>query len=133
MIGIDATSLKRIKMAYERFGEKFLHRFLLPSEITLCRNSSQSLNIERIAGFWAAKEAISKAIGTGISEQLSFLDIILSKDARGKPLATLRNNKLREFHISSISLSITHDQGLAIAVAFVLLQNQNLLSQFPSS
>lgn len=123
MIGIDATSLKRIRVTYERFGEKFLHRFLLPSEIALCKNSSQSLNIERIAGFWAAKEAISKAIGTGIGERLSFLDIILSKNSRGKPLATLTDNKLQEFHISSISLSITHDQGLAIAVAFILFQN----------
>lgn len=119
MIGIDVTSLKRIKATYERFGYKFFHRFLLPSEVALCKNSNQSINLERIAGFWAAKEAISKAIGTGIGEQLSFLDIILSKDAKGKPYATLTKHKLQEFHIASISLSITHDQDLVIAVAFI--------------
>lgn len=120
MIGIDATSLKRIKATYERFGDKFLHRFLSHSEIMLCKNSNQTLNFERIAGFWAAKEAISKAIGTGIGEQLSFLDIVLSKDSKGKPHATLAKNKLQEFRISSISLSITHDQGLAIAAVLIL-------------
>lgn len=119
MIGIDATSLRRIRATYDRFGDKFLHRFLLPSEIALCQNLNQSLNIERIAGFWAAKEAISKAIGTGIGEHLSFLDIILSKDSKGKPHATLTKNKLEEFSISLIALSITHDQDLAIAVAFI--------------
>lgn len=122
MIGIDAASIQRIKTTYERFGDRFLKRFLLPSEIALCEKTDQSLhlNFERIAGFWAAKEAIAKAIGTGIGEQLSFLDIVLSKDPKGKPNATLSAKKLQDFNISSISLSITHDQGLAIAIALVL-------------
>lgn len=124
MIGIDATSLKRIKTTYERFGDRFLRRFLLPSEVALCQNLDQSINIQRIAGFWAAKEAISKALGTGIGEQLSFLDIILNKDSKGKPHATLTKDKLKEFRISSIALSITHDQDLAIAVALILTSHK---------
>lgn len=119
MIGIDATSLKRIKGVYDRFGDKFLHRFLSPQEIALCRQTDQALRIDRIAGFWAAKEAISKAIGTGIGEHLSFLDILLSKDVSGKPCATLSQASLKKFHISSIFLSITHDKDLAIAVALI--------------
>lgn len=118
MIGIDAVSISRIQAVCDHFGEKFLSRFLSPQEIALCQNS-HLLNYQRIAGFWAAKEAISKALGTGIGENLSFLDICLSKDSKGKPQASLTQDKAQYFGIHHIALSITHDQNLAIAVAFI--------------
>lgn len=118
MIGIDATRIHRIKGVCDRFGDRFLLRFLSPLEISFCQES-QRLNYQRIAGFWASKEAISKALGTGIGKQLSFLDIELSKDSQGKPQATLIPSKLKSFGIKSITISITHEDDLAIAVALI--------------
>lgn len=119
MIGIDAVNIDRIKNSCDRFDERFLHRFLSFSEIKLCHKDDGKLNYQRVAGFWAAKEAISKALGSGIGEKLSFLDILLSKDSKGKPQATLTSNKLEMFNVQSIALSITHEQNLAIAIAWV--------------
>ncbi|MDN5076371.1 holo-ACP synthase, partial [Aliarcobacter butzleri] len=69
MIGIDITSTDRIKKMYEKFGDKFYEKFLNPDEIELIKKP------ETAAGFWAAKEAASKAIGTGIGGSCSFHDI----------------------------------------------------------
>ena len=62
-IGIDIASITRIKKSHERLGAAFLSKFLRKSEIKILRKNSQS-----IAGFWAAKEAASKALGCGISK-----------------------------------------------------------------
>ncbi|MCE3047681.1 holo-ACP synthase [Helicobacter kayseriensis] len=119
MIGIDIISIDRIQKVCDRFGSKFLSRFLSQQEIQLCLKDTQELNYQRIAGFWAAKEAISKAIGTGIGEDLLFLDILLSKDSKGKPQATLLPHKMQAFHLKELAISITHDQNLAIAIAWI--------------
>ena len=75
--------------------------------------------MESIAGFWAAKEAISKALGCGIGSQLSFHDIILSKNDRGAPAFKLSDEAQKIHQIKSSSLSISHDGGFAIAVAVI--------------
>lgn len=113
MIGVDLIQIARIEKFIERFGEKALQRFLLPSEI------AEAKKIETIAGYWAAKEAIAKALKVGIGAKLSFLDIEIFKEASGAPNFHLLNNKEEYFHIYDKSLSISHDGGFAIAVAAV--------------
>lgn len=76
MIGIDIVKIDRISRLKARHGELFLKRFLSDSEIALAKNDAT------LAGFWAAKEAASKALGVGISKECGFLDIELSKDAK---------------------------------------------------
>ncbi len=115
MIGIDLIKLERMKRSIERFGDKFLQRFLSPDEIQLIKNPKTA------AGFWAAKEACSKALGTGIGKECSFHDIKLSKTARGAPQISLSQELLDNYKIKSISVSITHDGDYAIAV--VAIQN----------
>lgn len=66
MIGIDITSIDRIKKMYEKFGIKAYEKFLNTNEIELIKKP------ETAAGFWAAKEAASKALGTGIGEHCAF-------------------------------------------------------------
>ncbi len=109
-IGIDVISIHRIERVLSSHGERFLQRFLSEDEILLADHKAS-----RIAGFWAAKEACSKAVGTGIGKDLSFHDILISKDSRSAPLITLAESKLHLFHLSKFSLSITHDSGIAIA------------------
>jgi holo-[acyl-carrier protein] synthase len=114
-IGTDITAISRIERSYTKFGEKFLNKFLSLEEQRL------SSKIESIAGYWAAKEAISKALGCGIGAELGFHDIILYKDDKNAPHFRL-SPKAQAYHkIQTTSLSIAHDGGFAIAVVVIQL------------
>ncbi len=110
MIGIDITVISRIDKMYKKFGEKALKRFLSKKEITLVKRS------DSYAGFWAAKEAASKAIGTGIGKNCSFHDIKITKLKTGQPQIKYKKKIRKKYNIHFSSLSITHDGGFAIAV-----------------
>jgi holo-[acyl-carrier protein] synthase len=111
MIGIDIVSLERFEKFIERFGDKALKRFLNEEEISLVKTT------ESAAGFYAAKEAISKALGSGISKECSFFDIRLYKDEKNAPYFTLDTSIIEKHNIIDSAISITHDGGFAIAVA----------------
>lgn len=113
-IGTDIIQISRIEKSLTQFGDKFKQRFLHPQEIALAKNTAS------IAGFWAAKEAISKALGCGIGSELSFHDIILAKDSRGAPTFFLTEEAQKLHSIQTCSLSISHDGGFAIAVAVIV-------------
>jgi len=113
MIGIDLIRLDRVQRSIERFGDKFLQRYLSAEEILLIKNPKTA------AGFWAAKEACSKALGTGIGKECSFYDIILSKTPKGAPQITLSAELIQRHKIVDSSVSITHDGDYAIAVVAV--------------
>ncbi|WP_121022608.1 holo-ACP synthase [Helicobacter vulpis] len=114
MIGIDLVSIARIDQALARHRQRFLNRFLSPSEQALFVKPTS------LAGAWAAKEACAKALGVGIGAQLSFLDILLSKNARGAPCICLVPEKMRVFGVESLHVSISHDGGFALALVFVV-------------
>jgi len=113
MIGIDIVSLPRFEKFLKKFPDKALQRFLTPDEISLVKTPQNA------AGFFAAKEAISKALGTGISKECSFKDIIIHKDAKSAPYFTLTKDIIEKYTITDCALSITHDGGFAIAVAHI--------------
>jgi holo-[acyl-carrier protein] synthase len=112
-IGTDIVQIDRFKQSLDRFGNKFLDRFLNASEISL------SNKVESYAGYWAAKEAISKALGCGIGKELSFKDITISKTLNGVPYFRLSQTAQLHFQVTSSSLSISHDGGFAIAVVAI--------------
>lgn len=113
-IGTDIVQIARIEASIQKYGKKFIDRFLSPDEQKRLSNKPESL-----AGYWAAKEAIAKALGCGIGADLSFWDIILSKNTKGSPCFELSEAAKKRFSISQSSLSISHDGGFAIAVAVV--------------
>ncbi len=115
MIGVDLISIARIERFLERFGDKALERFLTEEEIANVKR------VESIAGLWAAKEAIAKALGCGIGSELGFHDIVISKTSKGAPTFRLTPQKEEYFKIQDRSLSISHDGGFAIAVAAIEL------------
>ena len=117
MIGIDITSIDRIKKMYEKFGIKAYEKFLNPKEIELIKKP------ETAAGFWAAKEAASKAIGTGIGASCGFHDIKISKGKLGNPKIKYKKKVRKKFGIKKSHLSITHDAGFAIAVVVNIFKN----------
>jgi holo-[acyl-carrier protein] synthase len=113
-IGTDIIQISRIEEALGQFGDKFTQRFLHPQEIALAKKTAS------IAGYWAAKEAIAKALGCGIGKELSFHDIILTKDSRGAPTFSLSEEAQQVHPVQTCSLSISHDGGFAIAVAVIV-------------
>ncbi|MCX2717641.1 holo-ACP synthase [Helicobacter sp. MIT 21-1697] len=120
MIGIDIISIARMQKFVEKFGTAALERFLCEKEIALCINANETINIPRVAGFWAAKEACSKALGVGIGSKLSFLDMHISKSSTNVPSIHLVSEKISDFNIKNIALSISHDGGFAIAVVVII-------------
>jgi len=112
-IGTDIIQIQRIKTLLEKYGETFKKRFLCDDEIHRLKK------VESIAGHWAAKEAISKALGCGIGKSLTFHDIIISKDQLGAPRFILSQEAQERHQIKNSSLSISHDGGFAIAVVVI--------------
>jgi len=118
-LGTDITVIDRIARSVDKFGDKFKERYLLPEEIERVTSTAS------LAGLWAAKEAIAKALGCGIGSELSFHDITITKNPRGAPHFKLSEQaqKLHKVDIENSSLSISHDGGFAIAVAAVVFLN----------
>ena len=110
MIGIDIVVISRIEKLIEKFGNRALSRFLNDDEILLVKSPSTA------SGFWAVKEAASKAIGTGIGKKCGFHDMVITKSKKNAPKLKYSKKIRKKFKIKSTSLSITHDGGFAIAV-----------------
>jgi holo-[acyl-carrier protein] synthase len=124
MIGIDIIKISRMQKMMDRFGEKALKKFLHVEEISLIKSAKTA------AGFWATKEAFSKAIGTGIGAQCSFYDIKIYKTPQGAPKIALSKKVIEAFSIEDVALSITHDGEYAISVVEVKSTTTNKVKQF---
>jgi holo-[acyl-carrier protein] synthase len=115
MIGIDIVSIDRIEKSIKKFENKFKNRFMSKNEQKWAKKTTS------IAGIWASKEAFSKAIGTGIGAEFSFLDIEIIKTKKGKPVINILNQNLRnKLTNKRIDISITHDGGFAIAAVIII-------------
>ncbi len=124
MIGVDLIKTSRMERLIERFGEKALQKFLCETEISLVKNYKTA------AGFWAIKEAFSKAIGTGIGKECSFHDIQISKTLSGAPKISIAKELVLKYNIQSSSISITHDGEYAIGVVTLESSTTNEIEQF---
>ncbi|EAH7187469.1 TPA: holo-ACP synthase [Campylobacter lari] len=113
MIGCDIVACSRIESIYNRHNTLFLDKFLSKQEQTYIKNTNT------IAGFWAIKEAASKALGVGISKECSFFDIIIFKDNKNAPHIKFSTKVMKEFDIKSASVSVAHDGGFAIAIVAI--------------
>ena len=113
-IGVDIIEIDRIEKAIKK-QNKFLEKIFTNKEIEYFQN--RKMNIEVIAGNFAAKEAISKALGTGF-RGISFLDIEVLRDELGKPIVKTYNNFKQiciDYNVSEIKVSISHCKDYAVA------------------
>lgn len=120
-IGTDIVEVSRIEASLEKFGDEFAARIL--SEHEMLEYQQTNLKARFLAKRFAAKEAFSKAWGTGIRDEATFENIAVSHDDLGKPLLALApvlQTKLDEKNISSMHISISDEKNLA--VAFVVLE-----------
>ena|SRR3954469_3989531 len=119
-IGIDIIEVSRIKGSYERFGERFINRILHPNEIAYCLSHKEPGPF--LAVRFAAKEAISKAFGTGIGAQLGWHDMEIGRRPSGEPFVILHGpgeKLLSERGGKVVLVSLSHTQEHANAVAII--------------
>ncbi len=119
-LGIDLVDVARIERALKRFGPRFLDRILCDAEQRHCQ--SQPAPAISVAARFAAKEAVSKAFGTGIGVELGWKDIEVVRLSSGQPSVQLHGagvELLKSRGGRSIHLSITHTASHASAVAVI--------------
>lgn len=117
-IGTDALQVERIASTYERFGERFVQRLLLPVEQRFFAYTKNKVRF--LAMRFAAKEAIVKAMGTGFSNGMWIRDSGTVPNRLGKPeiVFSSRGEKMcRKLGIASGHLTLTDEAGLVVAVA----------------
>ena len=114
--GIDLVEIGRIQQSMDRYGNRFLDRVYTRAEQAYCsrkRNSAESF-----AARFAAKEAGAKALGTGISYGVSWLEIEVVREPSGRPNLQFHGRAgqiAARLGVARAALSITHTAGLAVA------------------
>ena len=120
-IGIDVVEVDRIASAIERHGEPFLAKLFTAAEREYC--AAQKKPELHYAARFAAKEAVSKALGTGIGGQAGWLDLEITRDPSGAPKLLLQGTAA-EFTklqgITEIQISLTHAREYAAANAIAI-------------
>ncbi|UCF15734.1 MAG: holo-ACP synthase [Phycisphaerales bacterium] len=119
--GIDLVDCPRIEQMMQKHGERFVKRVFTDAEQAYAKANKNE--IEKLAGRFAAKEAILKLMGTGWRGKIAWTDIEIVNNASGQPEVTIRGEVGRiasELGIEHISVSITHTANFAIASAVAL-------------
>jgi holo-[acyl-carrier protein] synthase len=122
--GIDLVDCPRIEQMIERHGERFIRRVFTDSEQAYAEKNKNE--VEKLAGRFAAKEAILKLVGTGWRGRIAWTDIEIINNAVGQPEVTLGGEVKKiadKLGIKHISVSITHTANFAIASAVALAQS----------
>ena len=118
--GIAIIEVERIRASHEKFGKRFTSRILLSAEIEYCLRHKDPAPF--LAARFAAKEAVSKAFGTGICAKLGWLDIEVAKHDSGEPYVVLHGkglDLLDERGGDLVHLSISHTAQHATAMAIL--------------
>jgi len=112
LAGVDLVEIERVERACQRWGERFKTKIFTPEELRLCDGQ-----ISCLAARFAAKEAVAKALGTGIGP-ISWREVEILGDDSGKPYLRLYGKalaKAQELGIKGWSISLAHSQAMAIA------------------
>ncbi|MCR1877055.1 holo-ACP synthase [Paraclostridium bifermentans] len=120
-IGIDIVEIERIENILKN-KKRFLNKIFTDEEIKYFE--SKHFRSETIAGNFSAKEAISKAFGTGI-KNFNFDDIEVLRDKNGKPIVKTYNNLRQmciDYNVLEIQVSISHSENYAVANAMVIVK-----------
>ncbi len=121
--GIDLVDFPRIEEMVERHGERFLSRIFTAAERNYA--DSNKNGVEKLAGRFAAKEAILKLMGTGWRGKIAWTDIEIINNPAGQPVVNLSGEVEKiagKLGIKHVSVSITHTANFAIASAVALTQ-----------
>lgn len=119
-IGVDIVETSRIEHSLERFGERFLHRVFTAGEIEYCQ--SMKYPARHFAARFAAKEAVSKAFGTGIGKSMGWKDVDVHREGSGQPFVVLEGGA-KELAaargVAAVWISLSHTDNNAAAMAVI--------------
>ncbi len=124
-IGTDIVVIDRITRAIKRHGDAFLEHVYTPAERAMAADRKDLPSF--YAGRWAAKEALSKALGCGIGENCSWQDITVLNGSKGQPEVEITGSAKAtadKLGVKSVHLSISHEKNLASAT--VILEQADL-------
>jgi holo-[acyl-carrier protein] synthase len=116
-IGTDLIEIERVQRSLDRYGDRFLQRVYTGNEIAYCQRKKNA--VESFAARFAAKEAGAKALGTGISRGVSWLELEVRRQPGSRPTLHLSGRAAElagEMGVARISLSLTHSRDVAMAV-----------------
>lgn len=116
-LGNDIIEIKRIKKALDCHGQSIIDKLFTEKEQKYCLKFKKAH--VHFAGRFAAKEAIAKALGTGIGSKLNWREIEILPDSTGKPIVHLSKKAKEEFNDPKILLSISHCENYALATAIL--------------
>ena len=117
-LGLDLTEVQRLTEAEERRGARFLERLFTPGERAYCERRP-ARRLLHYAGRFAVKDAVMKALGTGWTNGVRWLDIEVRRASGGPPELVLHGQSAtiaRQRGIERWHITITHDAGIAAAV-----------------
>lgn len=121
-VGTDIVEVSRIKRAVERTGQAFLDRVFTQSEQEYCLSGGR-VRYESLAARFAAKEAYSKAIGTGVGQCAQLQEIEVCRAESGKPFLVLSGTTLEYFKSTfpgaELDISVSHTRSLATATVVI--------------
>ena len=118
-IGTDIIEIARLKTSIEKYGAHFLDHIYTVDEQAVADSKGEA-RFAYYAGRWAAKEAVSKVLGTGFTSKCQWTEICISNDDAGKPFVTLTGvtaETANALSIHRIHLSISHEKAYACAFA----------------
>lgn len=124
-LGTDIIYIPRIEKVLKQFGDRFLRRVYTPNELLDCRydrNFPSRNAMNKLAGRWAAKEAVVKALGTGW-QGVGYTDVEICRQSSGVPVVQLRGRALvvvKSWGQLQWQLSLSHDEDYAIATAILI-------------
>jgi len=116
--GVDIVDVRRIERAYDRFGNRFLHRLFSPEEINQLREKKSGM-IMSLAGKFAAKEAVMKALGVFFENNVYLKDIEVLNKPSGMPFVRLPQRLQIKLTGKKILISISHEKKYAVATALI--------------
>lgn len=117
LIGVDIIEIERIHNLIERYKKRFLNKIFTLAEQEYCLKYAYPAI--HFAGRFAAKEAIAKALGTGITATVDWTDIEILPNALGKPILHFSNKLLSIFPSLKGQISISHCKTYAVASALI--------------
>ena len=115
-IGVDLVECARIQHSIDRFGDRFLQRVFTDGEIEY--SQSMKYPARHLAARFAAKEALSKAFGTGIGKSMSWKDIDVHRKLSGEPFVVLEGGAKQlavDRSVDKIWVSLSHTENHAVA------------------
>ena len=120
-VGIDQIEVSRIRQSIKRHGRTFLSKVFTPDEQASCMERADPAPC--LAARFALKEAVAKALGTGIGKEFGWLDVEVKKEENGKPVAHFSAHglkALKKIGGRSAFISLSHLQEVACAIAVLV-------------